>query len=242
MEHIHLMSVDSKDTRIQEDAFFIDSGTTGIPTVNLFIANIAAPRRAGIRKDILVENILAHSRYSGSEYDFLTKGDKYGHSLHPDAKKKRLTLIVRCTITADSILEEKVFLGYATSSPYSYESFMQSGNLATVKEKLKAFNAYCPEFEGVHETCSASNDSQRIIELFMSIFNRACSHIAYAYDIPTLTKDRNALYFGVQKDAKFNAPLRKGVSFINSHNLSSFLLGQPILYNEEKLRELGFAL
>lgn len=243
MNTISLFAVDEPKTTCREDAFFLERFPDG-SVWRLTVASVIPPENARINYKHFRSNIFSQEG-DPHEY-FLKQRDYVKFGLH--TKEPRRVLMTIFEFDKNRKLVVKVTTGDAVIEAFTYETFSSRQDFENVKSGIEEFlssprhlhiNWKYKSREGEQYWKEAVTPARRLISALLNMFNRAVSQYAHNEGLLTLKRTRhNGLRVELHSEAKFRAPLRRAISFVNILNITASIEGASVPYPCERLWDI----
>jgi hypothetical protein len=243
-------AIDERHTRIREDAFIIREifGEDLQRTIQLHVACIIPPDEAIINRRMLLKNAL--QRGFDERRAVFFEGNRLSYGFQENSTRR--ALFTSHTIKGSGVNEldliEHAGIKDILIDIHHYDVVGHRPWFRTSETLLQEFFAqermiekkYKDAYYQVKYGDTESVREKALVNAVLGLFNNVISFYAYQNNVPTLLSVKEGLVFKVNRQARFTAPLRNAIGFINLTNIAHHLQREPIPYNEEKLEELGF--
>ncbi len=222
---------DPKQTKVFEDMFCIHRDNHTLPQT---LISVCATAVSFEDKNELMERATPQSDSSVDIRPSLTLDEIKSHSLTHNAYRKALC------VTFDTVSRDPISIALSGAKIYQHLSCGWSTS-ASVIHPGSLLHSVVSFSKGLTRSrhISISPDEQIVYSLLQK-FNFACSYYLGSQDIPFVSRTNNR-YFVAERGIPigvFNKPLRDRAAFLNSAQMSHFLIHDEMLFTAQDLYEM----
>jgi len=246
---LRVISLDPPGTQVIEDGFKLEKYPDHETVLRLSIVSIlpVVNLTEVINFDEFCNNLYEPKRGDNSSPIFLKKEARIASGLHTSFARN--VLCVTHEVKTNDDIVEHLSIRRATTLPETYAKFMTRDDYADSKEHIESFIneddhawfLYKQKNRTPHwNILNTQEESRFLVIAMLHLFNRTCAKFAWQTKTQTMKRVNQArVDFGFHARAKFNAPLRNAVSFINILNVATAFKEHQPFFSERKLQELG---